>query len=87
MQAVTETSLRERVEEALARCRPFLQADQGDVELVRITEDLVVELRFLGTCVECPMSRMTLRAGVERVIIQCAPEVKRVESVAAKSPQ
>ena len=72
---------RERVEQALALCRPFLQADQGDVELVSISDDGIVELRFHGTCVSCPMSRMTLRAGVERAILRATPEVKRVEAV------
>ncbi len=74
-------SVRERVDRALAMCRPYLQKDQGDVELVRISEDGIAELRFLGTCIICPMSRMTLRAGLERVILQIAPEIKRVESV------
>ena len=75
-------SLRERVEQALAMCRPFLQADGGDVELIRIGDDGIVELVYRGTCTVCPMSRMTLRAGIERAIIQRAPEVKRVEAVA-----
>ncbi|HEV8538574.1 MAG TPA: NifU family protein [Bacteroidota bacterium] len=74
-------TVRERVEQALALCRPYLQADQGDVELVSISEDGIVELRLQGTCVACPMSRMTLRAGVERAILRAAPEVKRVEAV------
>ena len=74
-------TVRERVEQALALCRPYLQADQGDVELVSISDDGIVELRLQGTCVICPMSRMTLRAGVERAILRAAPEVKRVEAV------
>ena len=53
-------SVEERVERALGLCRPYLQADGGDVELLRVTEDGIVELRFQGTCVICPMSRMTL---------------------------
>lgn len=74
-------SLEQRLERALAMCRPYLQADGGDVELVRVAEDGVVELCFRGTCVHCPLSRMTLRAGIERIIMKCAPEVKRVEAV------
>lgn len=81
MQEQPNTSLRERVEKALALCRPYLQADGGDVELIRVGENGVVELKYVGTCVHCPMSRMTLRAGIERAILQCAPEVKRVEAV------
>ena len=71
----------ERILEALAACRPFLQADGGDVEFVGISGDGIVELRYQGTCVICPLSRMTLRAGLERAILHAAPEVKRVESV------
>ena len=76
-------TVQERVERALTMCRPYLQADGGDVELVRIRDDGVVELKYHGTCVGCPMSPMTLRAGIERAIINCAPELKRVEAVAA----
>jgi Fe-S cluster biogenesis protein NfuA len=77
-------SVVERVERALALCRPYLQADGGDVELLRVTEDGIVELAFQGTCVVCPMSRMTLRAGLERAILKAAPEVRRVESITSK---
>lgn len=74
-------SIRDRVEQALSMCRPYLQKDGGDVELIKIRTDGIVELRFTGTCVICPMSRMTLRAGIERTIMQCAPEIQRVEAV------
>jgi Fe-S cluster biogenesis protein NfuA len=77
----TTSNIRQQVEQALTMCRPFLQKDGGDVELIKIGTDGVVELQFTGTCVICPMSRMTLRAGIERTIMQCAPEVKRVEAV------
>jgi Fe-S cluster biogenesis protein NfuA len=75
----TDPSVTERVERALEICRPYLQADGGDVELVSVGQDGVVELRFLGTCMTCPMSRMTLRAGLERVILESAPGIRRVE--------
>lgn len=74
-------TVREKVEMALQMCRPYLNADGGDVELVRITDDGVVEVRLQGVCSGCPMSRMTLRAGIERAVLQCAPEIKRVEEV------
>lgn len=77
----TASSIRQKVEQALAMCRPYLQKDGGDVELLRILEDGIVELKYHGTCVICPMSRMTLRAGIERTIMECAPEIKRVEAV------
>ncbi len=77
------SSIKEKVEKALAMCRPYLQKDGGDVELLRIAEDGIVELKYHGTCVICPMSRMTLRAGIERAIMERAPEVKRVEAITA----
>lgn len=76
-----EKSLVKRIEKALEFCRPYLKADGGDVELVRITENGIVELRFKGTCLNCPLAMMTLRAGIERTILHYAPEIKRVELV------
>lgn len=73
---------RERVEEVLTNVRPYLQMDGGDIELVNITEDNIVEVRLTGACVGCAMSQMTLRAGVERALMREFPELKRVESVA-----
>ena len=70
-----------RVLAALEECRPHLQADGGDIELVGITPDGIAELRFTGECSTCSLSKMTLRAGVERVVMRHAPEVRRVETV------
>lgn len=77
--------IEERIEKALQSVRPFLQADGGDVRFVRVREGGVAELQWVGTCVICPMSQLTLRAGVERVILKEVPEVKRVEAVAGAS--
>ena len=71
-----------RVEVSLESVRPYLRADGGDVELVRVRDDGFVEVRLTGACLACPMSRMTLRAGVERRLLRDVPEVKRVEQVA-----
>jgi len=70
-----------RIERALEECRPALRADGGDIELVRVTDDGIAELRFTGECRTCSLSVMTLRAGVERVVMHHAPEIRRVESV------
>ena len=75
------STLKDRIEQALALCRPYLQKDGGDVELINIGTDGIVELMYHGTCTMCPLSRMTLRAGIERAILKYAPEVKRVEAV------
>ncbi len=73
--------MREAVEAALAKVRPMLQADGGDVELVEITEDGVVKVRLRGACGACPMSQMTLKMGIERYLKKEVPEVKAVEAV------
>jgi Fe-S cluster biogenesis protein NfuA len=69
--------MREKVEAALSRVRPVLQADGGDVELVDVS-DGVVKLRLTGACGGCPMAALTLRAGIERVLKEQVPEVKEV---------
>ena len=74
-------SLRERVEGALEECRRYLHADGGDIELIEIRSDGIVILKYHGTCTICPMSPLTLRAGLERSILSAAPEVKRVEAI------
>lgn len=73
--------MREKVEAALARVRPMLQADGGDVELVEITDKGVVKVRLTGRCKGCPMSQVTLKSGVERVVLKEVPQVKAVEAV------
>jgi len=72
---------RKKVEIALDTIRPYLQEDEGDIELVNITEQGIVEVRLLGSCAICPMSTMTLRAGVEKALMNKIPEIKRVESI------
>ncbi|GLI33104.1 NifU family protein [Desulforhabdus amnigena] len=72
--------MREKVEKALDKIRPMLQRDGGNVELVGI-EGKVVKVRLTGACHGCPMSQMTLKAGVERVIMQEVPEVVEVVAV------
>ena len=66
---------------SLKNIRPFLQADDGDVELVRFSEDGIVEVKLTGACKECPLSIMTLRAGIERALMNDIPEIKRIEAV------
>ncbi len=73
--------LRERVEDALNKVRPSLQADGGDVELIDVGEDGVVKVKLQGTCAGCPMSQMTLKMGIEKILKQNVPEVTSVESL------
>ena len=72
--------MREKVESILDEIRPQLQADGGDVELVSV-EDGVVKVKFLGGCVGCPLSAITLKAGIERYLKEKLPEVKEVLAV------
>ena len=77
-----DPELRQRIEDTLDSIRPYLMADGGSVRLEGVTDDMVVELALLGACGTCPMSMMTLRAGIEQAIRRAVPEVTRVEAVA-----
>lgn len=79
-QVKEQDGLFQRVQQIIDRIRPAIQADGGDVELVDI-EDGVVMLRLMGACVGCPMSTMTLQAGIERMIRREEPDIKGVMSV------
>ncbi|CAO80902.1 MAG TPA: NifU family protein [Candidatus Cloacimonas acidaminovorans] len=72
---------KEKIESILAKVRPSIQADGGDVELINIREDNVIEVRLKGTCNGCPMATLTLKAGIERLIKEEIPEVKEVIAV------
>ncbi len=84
---MTETSLLERVEESLKAIRPYLEADGGDVKVLEIDEDYTVKLELLGACGTCPMSPMTLKAGVEEAIKKAVPEIKNVVAINVASPE
>ncbi|MFH1655701.1 MAG: NifU family protein [Candidatus Omnitrophota bacterium] len=73
--------MKEKVEAALEKIRPMLAADGGNVELVDVSEDGIVKVKLTGACGGCPMSQMTLKMGIERVLKKEVPEVKSVESV------
>jgi len=72
--------VRELVEKALAKVRPLLQRDGGDVEFIDVN-DGIVKVRLTGACKGCPMSQMTLKHGIERLLVQEVPGVKAVEAV------
>jgi Fe-S cluster biogenesis protein NfuA len=74
--------MKEQVEEALELIRPALQNDGGDIELIDVDESSgVVTVKLVGACGGCPMSQMTLKMGVERVLKEAVPQVSAVESV------
>jgi Fe-S cluster biogenesis protein NfuA len=73
---------RDRIEEVLASIRPAIRADGGDIELVGFDELTgVVRIRMVGACYACPMSTLTLKAGIEQRLRMLIPEVRSVESV------
>ena len=73
--------MKEKVEKVIEGIRGYLQADGGDIELVGITEDNIVQVRLKGACSGCPGAVMTLKMGVERVLKENIPEIKSVEAV------
>lgn len=70
-----------QVEQALAKIRPFLQRDGGDIQLIDVSDDGIVKVQLTGACHGCPMSQMTLKQGVERALIKEVPGVKEVQSI------
>lgn len=71
----------DRIEDALSTVRPHLRVDGGDVELVELTDDMLVKIRWKGMCESCSMSAMTLRAGIQETIRSKVPEVIGVEAI------
>ena len=76
-------AIRERVEKALEKIRPYLVADGGDISVVDITKDMVVQVEMKGACNGCPFSMQTLKAGVEMAVRNEVPEIKEVVDVNA----
>jgi Fe-S cluster biogenesis protein NfuA len=75
------TDIFKRVDMALDEIRPHLQVDGGDIEVVEITENLIVKVRWMGNCESCNMSLMTMRAGVEQAIKNKVPEITGVVAI------
>lgn len=76
-----------RIESALDQIRPYLEADGGNVKVLEVTEEMVLKLELLGACGSCPMSAMTLKAGVEQAVKKAVPEIYAVEAVNAMPTQ
>ncbi len=77
----TKQQLIQRINQALEAIRPHLKSDGGDVEVVDVTPDMRVQIRWVGACETCNMSTMTLKAGIEHTIKSAIPEVSAVEAV------
>ncbi|MCK9196212.1 MAG: NifU family protein [Syntrophales bacterium] len=72
--------MKERVQKAIDKIRPNLQADGGDVQLIDVTDDGIVKVKLLGACHGCPMAQMTLKNGIESFLKKEIPEVREVIS-------
>lgn len=76
-----KSELLERVDTALNDIRPHLAVDGGNVEVVDITEEMVVQIKWLGNCVNCSMSAMTMKAGIEQAVKNKVPEIQSIAAV------
>jgi Fe-S cluster biogenesis protein NfuA len=81
MIATDNIELFEKVEASLNTMRPYLNDDGGNVEVVEITDDMVVKVRLLGACSTCPQSFMTMKAGIEEAVRRSVPGIKAVEAI------
>lgn len=73
--------MKEQVEQAMAKIRPALQRDGGDVEVIEVTEDGIVKVKLTGACHGCPMAALTLKQGIERALKKEVPAIKEVVAV------
>ena len=73
--------MEEKIIDAIAQIRPFLQRDGGDIEFVELTDDNIVKVRLQGHCAGCPGATMTIQGVVERLIMETYPEIQAVEAV------
>jgi Fe-S cluster biogenesis protein NfuA len=76
--------IRERVEKALEKIRPYLIADGGDIEVVDINEEMVLKVRLMGACNGCPFSVQTMKAGVEMAVKNEVPEIIEVVDISSE---
>jgi len=81
MKTQIDVGLLQEIESALDTIRPYLQADGGNVKVLDLTQEGILEVEMQGSCGECPMSNMTLKAGIEQAILKAIPTIKAVKAV------
>jgi len=81
MGIITDKTILDKIERALDEIRPYLETDGGDINLVEVTDKMVVKVKLLGACGDCNVSMMTMKSGVEQVVKTAVPEVKEVIDV------
>ena len=79
--SLNSPELLQRIEQALDTIRPYLAADGGNVKVLEVSDDGTLKLELLGSCESCPMSAMTMKAGIEESIRKAVPEIKKVLAV------
>ncbi len=79
--STSREELERKVNNVIDQIRPYLEADGGNIEFMRLTEDNVVEVELQGACASCPMSHLTLKNGVEQAMIKAIPEIRSVEAI------
>ena len=78
MGIITDKTILDKIEGALDEIRPYLEADEGDIRLIEVTDDMVVKVKLLGACSDCNVSMMTMKSGVEQAIKRAVPEIIEV---------
>ena len=78
MGIITDRKVLSKIEGALDEIRPYLEADEGDIRLIEVTDDMVVKVKLMGACSDCNVSMMTMKSGVEQAIKRAVPEIKEV---------
>ncbi len=86
MTELDRSALIQRIENSLDNVRPYLNADGGDIEVVELTDDFVVKVKLVGACESCPVSFMTMKAGVEESLKRDIPELKKIEALNVAEP-
>ena len=81
MGTIKDPELLQKIEDALALLRPFLEADGGNIDLVEVSADYIAKVRLLGACSSCSMSMMTIKSGVEDAVKKAVPQIKSVEAI------
>lgn len=81
MSKAEQQAMVEKVDKALESIRPHLLVDGGNIEVVEVTDDMTVKIKWLGNCEFCSMSAMTMKAGVEQTLKAKIPEIQAIEAV------
>ncbi|MDC3257928.1 NifU family protein [Flavobacteriales bacterium] len=80
---ITDKKIIDKIQNALAEIRPFLESDGGDINFIELSDDWIVKVKLIGACSSCNISMMTLKNGVEVVVKKAVPEVKEVVEISS----